>query len=294
MHRRLILILSFFLLLVALALFVNTTYQIYPMNRVEEAQTRDFRVMTWNVHDSGSDYKARQKGIAQQILSIDADVVILEEFFLKTSAELDSIVRAHYPYVHDDWANFSCGEILYSRFPIDTSLQVRSDTLAALTNEYILSVNNRLVRLVGCHLVSSNNFSAERYTFQSVRDFKTLYKYFGIYRKGQERRTKECRQLARHLSENPMPTVVLGDMNDFSGTPPLKILTDAGLRDAWWEGGHGLGATFHEGWMRFRLDHILHNDSLGLVAIQPVPTELSDHYPLVGDFLLIDNEYAIE
>lgn len=274
-------------LLIALAVYVNTAYEVIPMNsRVEGVQKRDLRVMTWNIHDSGSDYKAHQKEIARLILSVDADVVLLEEFYMKTSSQLDSIVRACYPYTYDQWANFMAGEILYSRFPIDTSLQVRSDTLAALTNEYILSVNNHLVRLVGCHLISSNNFSTERYTFKDFSDFKTLPKYFKVYRKGQQRRTKECNQICHHLSGKPMPTLVMGDMNDFSGTPPLKLLTDAGLRDAWWEGGHGIGATFHEGWMRFRLDHIFHNDSLSLTAIQTVPTELSDHYPLVGDFLL--------
>lgn len=63
-------------------------------------------------------------------------------------------------------------------------------------------------------------------------------------------------QLYAFLSES-LPTIVMGDMNDFSGMSPLKTLKSADLKDAWWEGGKGLGPTFHEGWMHFRLDHIL-------------------------------------
>lgn len=272
-------------LFVALAVYINTIYQIFPMNRVAGGQMYDLRVMAWNVHDSGCDYQERQKQIAALILSVDPDVVLLDEFYLKKSATLDSIVRAHYPYVFDDWSYFMAGEILYSRFPVVDSRRISSDTLAALTNEYILSVDNQQVRLVGCHLISSNNFSSQRYTFKKPDDFKTLPQYFKVYRKGQRRRTRECLQVCNHLRKKSMPTLVLGDMNDFSGTPPLKLLTDTGLHDAWWEGGYGFGHTFHEGWMRFRLDHILHNDSLRLVSIQNISTHLSDHHPLIGDFL---------
>jgi len=63
-------------------------------------------------------------------------------------------------------------------------------------------------------------------------------------------------------------------------------LKDAGLKNAWWEGGFGYGATFKQGWMRLRIDHIYYNDKLELKNIKVVETELSDHNMLVADFSL--------
>ena len=30
-----------------------------------------------------------------------------------------------------------------------------------------------------------------------------------------------------------------------------------GMKDAWWEKGSGYGATYHNGWLSLRLDHVL-------------------------------------
>jgi len=79
----------------------------------------------------------------------------------------------------------------------------------------------------------------------------------------------------------------MGDMNDFSVSAPMDSLRDAGMKNAWWEGGFGYGATFKQGWMRLRIDHIYYNDQLELRNIKVVETDLSDHNMLVADFSLV-------
>lgn len=86
-------------------------------------------------------------------------------------------------------------------------------------------------------------------------------------------------------NKNLVPTIVMGDFNDVPGSPTLNILERAGLKDAWWEGGCGYGATIHHP-LPYRIDHILHNDGLKLKSIKKIVTQdLSDHDALVARFV---------
>lgn len=76
----------------------------------------------------------------------------------------------------------------------------------------------------------------------------------------------------------------MGDMNDFNCSAPLDTLMSCGLKDSWWEGGNGYGSTFHSGWMRLRIDYILHSKELKLENVKVIDTDLSDHNPLVAGF----------
>ena len=80
----------------------------------------------------------------------------------------------------------------------------------------------------------------------------------------------------------------MGDMNDFNHSAPMDSLKDVGMRNAWWEGGFGYGATYHEGWLRLRIDHIYYNDKLSLKGVKVINTDLSDHNILIADFSIVD------
>ena len=78
--------------------------------------------------------------------------------------------------------------------------------------------------------------------------------------------------------------IVMGDMNDFNHFAPMDSLRDAGMKNAWWEGGFGYGATYHAGWLKLRIDHIYYNERLCLKNVKVVNTDLSDHNILLADF----------
>ena len=76
----------------------------------------------------------------------------------------------------------------------------------------------------------------------------------------------------------------MGDFNDVYGSPVMDFFEDAGLKNAWWEGGFGYGATFHNP-LPYRIDHILYSNYLNLKGIKKISAEgLSDHDALVADF----------
>lgn len=275
------------LLLTIVILFCNHHFQLYAFNPYSTCMHPTLRIMTWNVHISDPDFKQKQKAIAEEIIKQDADVVLVNEFYLKTSVELDSIVRSAYPFVSEVGANNGCGDILYSRYPIQSSKRIEKYGFPTLIYEFKLLLNDQTIRLIGCHLISTNNFSkGHRYTIRKVGDITSLPDYYDVYKKGKERRTQEAGLIRDHLLMEDLPTIVMGDMNDFSGMSPLTTLEDAGLKDAWWERGNGYGATFHEGWMHFRLDHILYDSHWNVVSVKVVASDLSDHQPLVGVFEL--------
>lgn len=56
------------------------------------------------------------------------------------------------------------------------------------------------------------------------------------------------------------------------------------LKDAWSEGGRGLGWTYFGWHLRLRLDHILYSNELELVDVKVVDSDLSDHKPLMARF----------
>ena len=64
----------------------------------------------------------------------------------------------------------------------------------------------------------------------------------------------------------------------------MDSLNDAGMKNAWWEGGFGYGTTYHKGWLRLRIDHIYYNEKLMLKNVKVVDTNLSDHNILIADF----------
>jgi endonuclease/exonuclease/phosphatase family metal-dependent hydrolase len=105
-------------------------------------------------------------------------------------------------------------------------------------------------------------------------------------------RLAQARALAAEVAASPEPVVLLGDLNATPGAPELAPLTDptgrggAGLVDAWVVGGDGPGATFPSDAPRARIDHVLVAAELTVTAAAVVPTDASDHRPVVVDLLV--------
>lgn len=273
--------------LLAVLLLINHHFQLYaftPGTVSEDLSATKFRIMTWNVHVYGPSFKQKQREMAAEILRCDADVVQLNEFDRRVAKQLDSLMRIAYPYVVDKFSSGS-GDILYSRYPVEYCQKLDEKVRYSLIYEYRLQVRNQTVRLVGSHL-SSNNYDGQGLPYAKKHENKLLDipHYFANYRGAKQRRTRQAELIRSCLLSEDLPTIVMGDMNDFSGTSPLNTLQKAGLKDAWWEGGNGFGITFHEDWMHFRLDHILYDANWELSSVKVVQSDLSDHRPLVAEF----------
>lgn len=82
----------------------------------------------------------------------------------------------------------------------------------------------------------------------------------------------------------------MGDLNDVCGSKAVRNLEDAGLKDAWKNGGFGYGATIHKPFP-YRIDHIMYSDKLRLLNIRVIDSEdQSDHDALYTEFEITKNK----
>lgn len=263
----------------------------------------ELTVMTWNVRCPDGADSLRQKAIAKLILKEDADLVLLNEYYQDRCLVMDSILKTRYPFSEDCLSHKRCGNILYSKLDLKKSgrFYIRHlrrfqpalggvkypDSLRGKSPLAIVSgvcIGRDSVRLYGVHF-PSNHYDGSSFKKELESDTTS----YDRYKEAQKRRCFQAYWIKEAVLESKCPVIVMGDMNDFNCSAPLDTLTSYGLRDAWWEGGFGYGATFHDGWMRLRIDHILHSKELKLESIKVIDTDLSDHNPVVAGFSINTN-----
>lgn len=126
----------------------------------------------------------------------------------------------------------------------------------------------------------------------SIQDKEGVLQYLRNYETAAEIRRGQAEQVVGDFDE--VPTIVMGDMNDVAGSPCMRVLEDAGLKEAWWEGGFGYGATIHRP-LPYRIDHVMYgvprskfqevSGGFKLKGIRKVDAKgLSDHDALVAEF----------
>lgn len=171
------------------------------------------------------------------------------------------------------------------------------------------------ITVFSCHL-RSNDYSVARREMKE--DSASWIDGIPLYRKnyiqGKAIRNWQVQTIRHHvdslLSRN-IPVIVTGDFNDFCGSDCLDLLMygkgqkandemlmpkgeapkakdiSYDLRDAWWERGTGFGITYDDWHLKLRLDHILVSKHFDIQRVEVPRYGLSDHYPVVGDVVLL-------
>lgn len=282
---------------------MNQRYEVMAFHPFFGSKEADLKVMTWNVHCAKGTDSTKQKQIAGVILDADADIVLLNEFNLDSCCVIDSLLRMKYAFTEEGASRQKCGDMFYSKMKLENSEHPKlsrlwrnhfgksqeeyPDSLRGTQIEAIratLTIGADSVMIIGCHWASSSGDGST--IVNGVDSLMKVGSFYERYKLKQKLRVKQA-EFANWMMDSCMhPIILMGDLNDFNQSPPLRKLKDYGLSDSWWEGGFGLGDTFHTGWMRLRLDHIFHSDGLKLSDIKVIPTELSDHNLLVATFTI--------
>lgn len=265
-------------------LLVNLQWRVFSLgcNWLNEKKNSDsLRVMTWNVSCSDSTATDDVDGMLSTILEQDADVVFLTEYGETIRPEIDSRMSKCYPY-KGNIANWITWCNLYSRELIDTCMRVGGEDTSYLFR-YDLRRDSRIVHVYCAHLQSNNLVNGETFYPDSIADRVGIERYLDNYNAASEIRRMQAEMIVSDMTDMS-PNIVMGDMNDICGSPCMKVLTKAGLHDAWMDGGFGYGATIHEP-LAYRIDHIMYSVGVRLKGIKKVDANgLSDHDALVADF----------
>ena len=259
-------------LLLCIIVALNAYTECFAFGCVNKDTKSDIKVMCFNVHLLNDSSEARACCISNIIVEEDPDFVFLTEYYGSSSDSLLNAMLAHYPYYDKSnrWDN-NCGDVFFSRWSIDTTENIKPRLSYGSMYRVQLSHEKDTLAIYCCHL-SSNllDFSPNKWD---------------ALQKGYEERAKEADILHDALAREPYPAIVMGDMNDISGSYTLRRIEAAGLADAWWKGGFGYGTTYHDHGLRLRLDHILYDeDRLTVTDVKVIDTDASDHNALVGGF----------
>lgn len=258
--KRIYIVLACLTVLIALNIYTQT----FPLNAFDHctANANDIKVLTWNVKCHDENYARNQKLIAENILSENPDIIFLCEFALSKSQQIDSLLTTTYNRYYISGTN----GVFYSKYQIEGLREVIHQYQVGKHNLNVIAdaiVDNDTLCIIGCHLSSS------RKGWTGAR----------------ARRKEEAKSIANEIKNRNHPIILMGDLNDISGSRTLDILQDVGLKDSWWEKGKGYGSTFHGYGLRLRIDHILYNSGLKLKSIRKIDSKsLSDHDALVAEF----------
>lgn len=246
-------------------LIINKETETIPYHfNLKYSSKSDFSVMCYNVKCSDILYRDNQVEIAKLILRESPDIVFLCEFNLSKSKKLDSIMLESREYKQYYRSKSNC--IFYSKYEIDSINGIDTQTTSgvrAKNNMVHVFHPKGVVTIVGCHLSSSRKDILGGYRYRKI-EADSIYKAL------------ECEK---------SPIIVMGDLNDVSGSYTINKIKKAGLTDAWWEGGCSYGATFHGNGLLLRIDHILYEKNrLKLQCIKVIDSDLSDHNALIASF----------
>lgn len=293
-----------------LALILNWWSETFALNCFRQKMGRyDFRVLTYNINRAHqlSVNEGTTEELVEFILKQKADIVLLQEYNAELYPVIQEKLNREYMYVSgvDVTSRFKS---VFSKFPIESCEQLMVNTN---TPEYktfqnrlyckkqhngieilpickmIIRIGNYRLQLFNCHLMSNNYSVVVRNCRKKKKSFidvllSVLHRMDFAYKA----REVQVKVMSDKLDKEN-PSLLCGDFNDIGGSSCIRRLQRASLTDAWWEKGNGYGATFHGMGLRFRLDHILYSkDCLVLRKIFVPYSNLSDHSPLLGDFII--------
>ena len=272
------------LVLLLVVCYLNWKFEVIAVHPFAGSDDYDIRVMTWNIHASKDIPLSKQRAIARLIKEHNVDFLLLNEFNKDQCELLYQELASVYRYSEEQYANKECGDIFFSKIALNKSGHIEIPVLGKSVPSIsaTIQVAGREVFVTGVHLEPNSGDGSAIIT--GIDSLLKIKKFFGRYRDRQKERKYSMMWVKGWIQARHMPTIVMGDMNDFSCSQPMDSLKIVGMKDAWWEGGFGYGCTFHTGWMCLRIDHILYSNELKLQSIKVIDTNLSDHNPVVAGF----------
>ncbi len=237
MSKFKILIFTFLILISIFGGWLNSKHELVAIHPFKGEDSFGLRLLTWNVHRTGIVDANQQVEMAKVIVAQNADIAQLNEFTLDSCLVLDSLLRLHYKYFEDTNANFASGDIIYSKKELFNSGRKKITEGGKSIPNYAMTIlcGQDSVYIVGVHLMGNNDSITNRQIKSGTKEY---YRHFyQLYKERQENRKSSAHYLKQWAKECPHAMIIMGDMNDFSVSAPMDSLRDAGMMNAWWEGG---------------------------------------------------------
>lgn len=214
----------------------------------------------------------------------DPDVLCLQEVKYKSHAKIRQTLDTKYLYTPNEGQKRTKRYVLYSKYPLRNFHRLGETKIYAAD----VKLGEKWSRIYSCHLTSNGYTTARRKVINEGRNwFAGLPEYIDNMADGIRQRKAEAdeiRQSIDSLNGTGMPVLVIGDLNDFSGSSCLRTIEADDMDDAWWHCGNGFGFTYDSWHLKLRIDHVLYSrENLSPISIKIINTDISDHKPIISE-----------
>jgi endonuclease/exonuclease/phosphatase family metal-dependent hydrolase len=228
--------------------------------------------------------------VLNYILELDADIVFIQEAprDIINKASRDRKVTSIYPYVGVSAASSS--EAYFSKYPVAGSETINFENSGNGCLYLRILVGSDTLAVYNCHLQSNKLKDTEISEYHKFiknptdsTHYKASKKVLKNLLESTSQRAVQARMIAdRARKETAKYVIVCGDFND----TPLSYshhVFNRFMTDAYAKSGVGMGITYHEYKLYYRIDHIFCSSN-----ITPLHTRIdhtqkdSDHYPVIS------------
>ncbi len=287
---------------VALIIALKGWLTFWPVNFTSEEiapeeEVRTFKVLSYNIVSFVDEEKKSTPDFNRTmhvILQSDADIVALFEYENQGKlskfvprAQIDSLNKK-YPY----FSRGGLGTVMYSKRPILHIVPPKNIHSRGSIEAFRTNVCNRPINVFAVHLESIGLDDRDKKLYRDLMKDDNDVSYSQVRTQLIDKlyyafrnRSKQAKMLRRYVEQLGGDAIVCGDFNDIPGCRTIRILEEAGLRDAYYETATGACRTFNAPRFPFRIDHVLWRGDFEARSIERGDVACSDHFPLLTTFV---------
>lgn len=229
---------------------------------------RDVKILTFNVKYGEFGWDKVKKYINDQ----DADIVLIQEKDTNRAVRKDMV---KYPTV-----------ILKTKHRVIRQAELIEDKSRGNSFYADVEINGKIIRIVNVYLepfrLNKSMFNFDGLGKESNK-LSILLSHFTPTFKAHEEQIKSIRKV---IDLSPYPVILAGDFNSVPNSYEYYSL-GKNLEDAYLKVGNGISTSFHDYKIPLRIDYIFTSkDIIPLSYKIDHSVKLSDHYPVIAEFLL--------
>nr|WP_223129369.1 endonuclease/exonuclease/phosphatase family protein [Sinomicrobium weinanense] len=272
-------LLSFLILLVGYK-YVGAMYRL--SGRSESDEEGILKLMTYNVRIFNAYDWLKDEDVPGKIISLvekeSPDVLCVQEFY----HEQEDAFNKNYPYQFIKYTtkNNRTGQAIFSRYPIVArgSLEFPKTGNNALYADIVKGKDT--VRIYNLHLESLHIVPSKEHII--VEDPEVLYKRMG---KAFALQHDQVEIFDAHRKACKYKIIVTGDFNNTAYSYVYKRIRGE-MKDTFIEEGSGFGRSYDFDYFPLRIDFILTDPDIEILAHKNYEDRLSDHYPVMATLKL--------
>ncbi|WP_261510461.1 endonuclease/exonuclease/phosphatase family protein [Chryseobacterium paludis] len=229
---------------------------------------RDVKILTFNVKYGEFGWDKVKKYIQDQ----NADIILVQEKDTNTALRKDMI---KYPVV-----------ILKTKHRIVRQAELIEDKSRGNSFYADIDINGKIVRIVNVYL-EPFRLDKSMFSFSGAgKGTNKIHQLFSHMAPTFRAHEEQIKKIRKAIDFSPYPVILAGDFNSVPNSYEYYNL-GKNLDDAFLTVGNGVSTSFHDYKVPLRIDYIFTSKDIRPISFKiDQSVKLSDHYPVIAEFLL--------